>query len=199
MTDLLESHDHPQDGARKHRQSKLAVIGATLLVLGGAAGAAVVSQTRPAVTMAPTTPVAIRSLTSGNIVTIRGHVAEIYGNKFIVADASGRALVDAGPEGDDRALVTAGEPVMVQGRFESGLVHAAFLVGPDKKVLALGPLDRPHGPPRGPHGPDGGPGGPDGPPPPGDRDAAPPPPPPASGAAPVANRATVAPVAPTGA
>ncbi|MGI4731359.1 MAG: hypothetical protein ACRYFW_06385 [Janthinobacterium lividum] len=158
---------------------------AGLLALGGAAGAVVVAETRPTVSMAPATPVAIRSLSSGGIVTIRGRVAEIYGNKIIVADASGRALVDLGREGDDRSLATVGEPVTVQGRFDRGFLHAAFLVGPDAKVVALAPLTPP---PHGPHGrpgPDGGPdggldggpgpdGGPDGPPPPSGADRAPP-------------------------
>ncbi|RST31821.1 hypothetical protein HMF7854_13980 [Sphingomonas ginkgonis] len=149
---------------------KLGLAAAALLALGGAAGAALMAEARPTVTMAPASAVPIRSLSANGIVTIRGRVAEIYGNKFIMADASGRALVDTGREGDERQLVTAGEPVLVQGRFERGFVHAAFLVGPDSKVTALGPLaGPPHGRP-GPHGgPDHGPGAPlpgDTPPPP---------------------------------
>ena len=150
-----------------------------LLVVGGGAGALAVEASRPTVTMAPATPVAIRTLTNDDdsIVTIRGRVAEIYGNKFILADASGRALVDTGHEGDERALVTPGEPVTVQGRFDRGFVHAAFLVGPDAKVTALGPLGGPPHGHHGEHGPDRGPDGP--PPPPADRGAPPPPPAPA--------------------
>ena len=170
------------------RKAKMGLAAAGILVLGGIGGAAVVAQTRPSVTMAPVTPVAIRSLSSGGIVTIRGRVAEVYGNKFIMADGSGRALVDAGRRGEDGALVTAGEPVLVQGRFDHGFVHAAFLVGPDKNVVALGPLDGPHHGPGGRHGPDRGPDhgpgmpppgaddGPDAPAPGADR-AVPPPPP----------------------
>lgn len=139
----------------------LALIGAGLLAFGGGAGAIVMAETRPDVSMAPATPVAIRSLSSEGIVTIRGRVADIYGNKFILADATGRALVDTGREGDGRQLVAAGEPVTVQGRFDRGSVRAAFLVGPDAKVLALGPLG---GPPHGRRGPgddfDRGPGAP---------------------------------------
>ena len=155
-------------------RSKLALIGAGLLALGGAAGAIVAAETGPSVSMAPATPVAIRSLSATGIVTIRGRVAEIYGNKFIMADSSGRALVDTGREGDGRQLVAVGEPLTVQGRFEGGFVHAAFLVGADNRVQVVGPLwgpprDRDH---RGPHrGPDGAP-----PPPGADRadDSAPP-------------------------
>ncbi|MEG3082875.1 hypothetical protein U1707_04415 [Sphingomonas sp. PB2P12] len=169
--------EHPADRS-KFRRNRLAIAAAGLLVVGGAAGAVTVAATRPTVTMAPATPVAIRSLQSDGIVTIRGNVAEVYGNKFVMADRTGRALVDLGREGEDGTLVTAGQPVTVQGQFEQGFVHAAFLVGADGKVTALGPVG---GPPRGRPGPgpdgpgpddpgrggpDGGPGGPGAPPPP---------------------------------
>lgn len=121
-----------------------AVAGVALLAVGGGVGAVAMHATRPSVTMAPATPVAIRSLQADGIVTIKGRVAEIFGNKFIVQDASGRALVETGREGEDGTLVTAGEAVTVQGRYDHGFVRAAFLVGPDAKVLALGPLGGPH-------------------------------------------------------
>lgn len=175
MPDHIEHSDTPRRVPGLGRRSKLGLVAAGLLALGGAGGAVVMAQTRPSVSMAPATPVAIRSLSSTGIVTIRGRVAEIYGNKFIMADGSGRALVDTGRGGDNRQLVTAGEPVTVQGGFDRGFVHAAFLVGPDNKVMALGPLA---GPPHGPRGPRGGPDrGPGAPPPPlpgADDDAAPP-------------------------
>lgn len=141
-----------------------ALAAVALLAAGGAVGAVAIEATRPSVTMASAVPVAIRSLGTDGIVTIRGRIVEIYGNKFIMADTTGRALVDTGREGE-RGLVTAGEPVLVQGRFEHGSVRAAFLVGPDSKVVALGPVDGPHRDP-GRHGPR--PGGDDGfgPPPP---------------------------------
>lgn len=179
----------PLHRLRSPRSAALAAV--ALLAVGGGAGAIAMQATRPSVSMAPATPVAIRSLSSSGIVTVKGRVAEIYGNKFIMADASGRALVDTGREGEGGGLVTAGEPVMVQGRFDRGFVHAAFLVGPDNKVVALGPLGGPHdGPGRhGPrHGPDDGPGAPP-PPPPGAGpagDAPPPAPAPTSGAVPPA-------------
>ncbi|MEG3163205.1 hypothetical protein U1701_01220 [Sphingomonas sp. PB2P19] len=138
-----------------------------LLVVGGGAGALAVEASRPSVTMAPATPVAIRTLTNDDdsIITVRGRVAEVYGNKFVMADASGRALVDTGREGEDGTLVRAGQPVTVQGRFDRGLIHAAFLVGADGKAKALGPLGGPPHDRRGLHGagPDRGPGmGPEG-------------------------------------
>ncbi len=146
----MSEHPHADPKRFQFRRNRLALAAAGLLVVGGAAGAVTVAATRPSVTMAPATPVAIRSLGSDGIVTIRGRVAEIYGNKFVMADQTGRALVDLGREGEDTALVTAGQPVTIQGRFDHGYVHASFLVGAGGKVTALGPL----GGPRGHHGPD---------------------------------------------
>jgi hypothetical protein len=163
------------------RFGRPALLGAGLLAIGGLGGAAVIAETRPATTMAPAVPVAIRTLSSDGIVTVRGRVAEIYGNKFVVQDNSGRALIDTGPEGDDASLVAAGQIVTVQGRFEDGFVHAAFLVAPTGKVVALGPLA---GPPRGRHGPP--PGAPD-------RGPVAPPPPPANGTPPPAPVTTATP------
>lgn len=169
----MPEHNEHHSRFRLGRYAGLA-LGAGLLALGGATGAVVVAETRPSVSMAPAAPVAIRSLSSIGIVTIRGRVAEVYGNKFVMQDGTGRALVDTGREGDERQLVVVNQPVTVQGRFDRGFVNAAFLVGPDNKVLALGPLA---GPPHGPHdGPDPGPGAPPLPPP-GADDRAPPPPP----------------------
>ena len=187
----MTEHSHIAPNKRFNlRRNRLALAAAGLLVVGGAAGAVTVAATRPSVTMAPATPTAIRSLQSDGIVTIRGTVAETYGNKFVMADRTGRALVDLGREGDGSNLVAAGQPVTIQGRFEDGFVHASFLVAPGGKVTALGPVG---GPPRGPHGPGGpgrdgpgrdGPGGSGGPgaPPPLPAGMAPPPPPMANGA-----------------
>lgn len=173
---------NPRSPLHRLRSPHSAALAAVaLLAIGGGAGAIAMQATRPSVSMAPATPAAIRSLSSSGIITIKGRVAEIYGNKFVMADASGRALVDTGREGEGGGLVTAGEPVTVQGSFDRGFVHAAFLVGPDNKVVALGPLG---GPPRGRRGPRGGPDdGPGAPPPPplGADPGAPPPPPPGAG------------------
>lgn len=155
--------DNQRPTRRLRGKAAAAFAGVALLAVGGGVGAVAMHATRPSVTMAPATPVAIRSLQTDGIVTIRGRVAEIFGNKFIVQDASGRALVETGREGEEGTLVTAGEPVTVQGRFDHGFVRAAFLVGPDAKVVALGPLGGPGGgrdrhEPR--HGPEDGPDGP---------------------------------------
>lgn len=162
----------------------LAIGAAAVLAVGAVAGTVAGHVMRPAIEMAPLTPVAIHSLAAGsNVITVRGRVAEIFGNKLVIDDGSGRALVDTGPEGEDHALAAVGAPVTVQGRFERGFVRASFLVDAGGKVTALGPLG---GPPHDRHGPPPRPG--EGPPPPVTGNApppgamAPPPPPPAAAA-----------------
>lgn len=163
-----------------HRQ-RLGLGGAMLLTLGAAAGAGAVSLTRPHVDMAPTiaTPTAKLAQASG-IVTVRGRVAAIYGDRFLVQDASGRALVDAG-RGASTDLRT-GSSVLVQGRFDNGQLHAHYLVDASGVVQQVGPPPPPHGDRHGPPPPHGGPGAPpppppgaDGPRPPQGPDAPPPP------------------------
>lgn len=159
MTDRIEgpyAEFEPVTDRRAARKVpvRTALIGAALLALGVGGGATVAQMTGPSVEMAPLNPVAIRSLSdTGSVVSVRGKVAEIYGPMVVLADGSGRALVELGPQGDGTGLVSAGQAVTVQGRFGRGMLHASFLVAADGKVVALRPL----GPP--PHGP-GGPGGP---------------------------------------
>ncbi|UZK65140.1 hypothetical protein [Sphingomonas sp. M1-B02] len=141
MTDPIETADTPQ----RKRKLGLILAAAALIGVGGAGGAYAVSHSRPSVAMAPATPTAIRALADDDsLVTVRGKVVEEYGNRFILADGSGRALVDAGREGEDSSLVAPGQTVTVQGRFDRGSIRAAFLVKPDGKVMALGPLGGPH-------------------------------------------------------
>ncbi len=165
---------------------------AAVLIAGAALGA---GGTRLAQNWQPQSvmllqPAPIDKMAEQTPVAIKGDVAEIYGNKFVVQDASGRALVDTGPRGEDRAIVAKGETITVQGRFDRGVVRADVLAHADGRNEAFGPPDRgPKGQkgPKGPKGPKDGPGaradrGPPPPPPPGDRngpedDDAPPPPP----------------------
>ncbi|WP_404371686.1 hypothetical protein AB5I39_04460 [Sphingomonas sp. MMS24-J45] len=174
MTDYIEGPTPAEPtptAPRKRRLSVQAALVATALLAVGVGGGATVAQmTGPTVEMAPATPTAIRTLSDGeSIVTVRGKVAEVYGAAFIMADASGRALIETGPRhgfmGNASPLVSVGQTVTVQGRFRDGTVHASFLVGADGKVMALRPMGPPRGGPGGPggrHGPHGGPGGPEG-------------------------------------
>jgi uncharacterized protein YdeI (BOF family) len=142
----------------------------------------------------PAQPQAVMLLTPGPIgklqpdspVAVKGTVAEIFGNKFILQDDSGRALVDLGPRGDGGNAVTKGEAVTVQGMFDAGFVKAQVLVHADGRAEAYGP-PRPPRPERGPGRPPG---------PRAERGAdrgPPPPPPPAAGVTPPAPPAPPAP------
>jgi len=72
-------------------------------------------------------------------VAVRGDVAEVFGNKFIVADDSGRALVDTGRAGEGGTLVARSEAVTVQGRFEHGFIHATVITHADGRSDVVAP------------------------------------------------------------
>lgn len=155
------------------KRSGLIVAATGLLVIGLAGGTGAMALTRPTIAMAPTVPTAIAKLSSSTgIVSVRGRVAEVYGDRFVVQDQSGRALVDAGPHGAD---LRTGSAILVQGRFDDGQLHARYLVDGSGSVQEVGP------PPPSPHGagapPPPPPGGPGAPPPPPPGGAVPPPPP----------------------
>lgn len=136
---------HPRR-VRKHAAAfGLAAIG---LVVGLACGAGAMKLVRPNVEMAPMTPVSISAMADNSLVTIKGKVAEIFGNKFIVQDDSGRVLVETGPEGEGGKLVASNEMVSVQGRFDDGFLHGSYIVREDGRTEALGPAGKP--PHRGP-------------------------------------------------
>lgn len=135
-------------------------VGAALVAVGAAGGAGAVSMTRPAIVMAPSVPTAIAKLgaTSG-IVAVKGRVAEMFGNLFVLQDASGRTMIDAGR--GDGMTVAVGDTVTAHGRYDDGQFHASFLIDQAGQVHAVGPRGpRPHdeGPGRERHGkphPDG--------------------------------------------
>lgn len=153
-------------------RNTLGIGAALLLALGAAGGAGAVSLTRPAIEMAPLNATPINKLgAASGVVTVKGKVAEIFGDRLVVQDQSGRAMIDIGRASETSRSV--GQVVTVQGRFDDGVLHASYLIDPDGRVTATGPAGGPHGP--------GGPGHPrpDGPPAPGGRDRAgamPPPP-----------------------
>lgn len=164
----------------EHRQ--WAALGAVVVLAASAGGAGAMAMTRPSIEMAPTvaTPIAKLASSSG-IVTVKGRVAEVFGNRIVVQDGSGRAMIDAGPDGASN--LTTGAPVMVQGRYDQGQLRAQFLVGPNGAVEAVGPAHPPHGPGAPPPPPGAGPAGPPPPPPGAGPAGAPPPPPPGAGPA----------------
>jgi hypothetical protein len=127
----------PAGQRRIRRGVALAALGTAL-----AAGAAGLTSAQ---TVAPTTvpPVAISGLTPSGATAVKGEVAEIFGNKFIVQDATGRALVETGREGEGGGLVTKGQTVTVQGAFEKGFLRARVLTRGDGSVVRLGPAGGP--------------------------------------------------------
>jgi hypothetical protein len=131
----------------------LALAGIATFAAGGGVGANVTHAIEPVEAMAPAAPVRVAALANAArpwfgepVVTVRGRVADIYGDRFLLDDGSGRALVELGR---DRGVspVARNQIVIVQGRFQDGLVRADYLVGPDGRVAAL---DRHHGPHGGP-------------------------------------------------
>ncbi|MGC4026276.1 MAG: hypothetical protein QM744_14680 [Mesorhizobium sp.] len=147
-----------------------------VLLVGAVAGAFAMKMSHRDERQALLPPVAINAMADDSLVAVKGKVSEIFGNKFIIADSSGRALIDVGPAGDDKSLVAQNEEVTVQGRFDDGFVRAGMVIHTDGRVDELRP-PRPHGPHHGwrDFGP-GGPGGPGGPDRPGGEMATPPPP-----------------------
>ena len=124
-----------------------ALVGA--FAIGGGVTSAALLARRPALLMLPPAP--ITSMHDWSEVAVKGQVAEVFGNKFVVQDDSGRALVDTGPSGEGRNLVAKSETVVVQGRFEHGSIHAQAISHPDGRNDFVGPP----GPPPPPGGPAG--------------------------------------------
>jgi hypothetical protein len=128
------------------RRAKFSLAAVGLLVVGGVAGGAISQEIRPPIELAPTHVIAIRNLTTAQgIVTIRGRVAESFGNRWVVDDGTGRTLIDSGPHSDNSALVPLGAIVSVQGRFDQGAFRPSFLVDASGTVTPLGPPPGPHG------------------------------------------------------
>lgn len=134
-------------GQRRRRLAIPVIAAAVALVIGAAGGAGAVKMMRPMPEMAPLAPVAISAMPGSSLVTIKGKVAKIYGNKFVLQDDSGKALVETGRAGEGGALVTRDEAVTVQGRFDDGFVHASYIVRQDGRTEALRPpKGQPHRP-----------------------------------------------------
>lgn len=141
----MTDHTSLPPPARRPRTAMIGGAAIAILIAGAALGAggtrlASAWQPRPVMLLQPA---AIDTMAERSPVAIKGDVAEIFGNKFVVQDPSGRALVDTGPRGEDRTVVTKGETVTVQGRFDRGIVHAEILAHADGRNDAFGP---PHGP-----------------------------------------------------
>jgi len=122
-----------------------ALLGA--FVIGGGVTAAALHTRRPALLML--TPAPIASMHDWSSVAVKGQVTEIFGNKFVVQDPSGRALVETGRAGEGGGLVAKDESVTVQGRFERGVIQAQAISHMDGRNDLIGPPGPPPRPPGG--------------------------------------------------
>lgn len=178
------AHSQPRPRRRNALIGVSLVAAIAIGALGGAGASRLAHRYMPQQVML-LQPAAIGQMKPDTMVAAKGKVAELFGNKFILDDGSGRVLVDTGPQGDNAPVADRDETVTVQGHFDRGQIHAQLLVRANGDTRAFGPPPPPHGP-KGPKGPkearrgpppppDAGPGAP--PPPGAGRDAPPPPPP----------------------
>ncbi|GJD57314.1 DNA-binding protein [Methylobacterium dankookense] len=114
------------------------VVGAIAAPLALGAVGLSLAQPGPAMQPTPVAPTAISALAPSGAIAAKGEVAEIFGNKFVLQDGTGRALVETGRAGEDGALVAKGETVTVQGRFEKGFLHARMITRADGAPTLLG-------------------------------------------------------------
>jgi hypothetical protein len=146
MTQENAMNDTSRSGpSRRPVPSRSLMAGIALAVLGAAVGAGgmKIAQNRQPKSVVLLQPVSIDKLRSGSLSAVRGNVSDIFGNKFLVEDGSGRALVDLGPRGENGAAVTKGENITVQGIFERGVVHAQVVSHADGRNEAFGPAPPP--------------------------------------------------------
>lgn len=122
-------------------RGQAAALSVSLLLIGAIAGAGALKlgggmQPKVAFVLQP---LPIASMSEWTPAAIKGQVAEVFGNKFIIADASGRALVETGHEGEGGRLVKPNETVTVQGRFERGFLRASVIQHEDGRADLVGP------------------------------------------------------------
>ena len=142
-----EPDSRPENRGAWSKPAVAIAASAVLLAIGAAAGAGTGLMIRQGATQALLPPTAIASLGDDTQAAIKGSVVEIFGNKFVLQDQSGRALVETGPEGEGGTLVAKDETVTVQGRFDDGFLHGEAIIHADGKTDMLGPPGpRPHGP-----------------------------------------------------
>jgi hypothetical protein len=95
-------------------------------------------------TAAAQTPIGDLSPRGG--VTIRGEITDVFGNKFVVQDGSGRTLVESGPAWRQRLPLEAGETVTVTGRPGASGFDAFTIVRENGERIEIRGADAP--PPR---------------------------------------------------
>ncbi len=112
---------------------RLGVAALTLPLLAGSTLAFAQSATPPA-PPAPRTA-AVNELRDMNDLRLEGRVAEVFGNRFVLEDATGRTLVELGPRAERGDLVKVGDTVSVDGRFTRGQIDARSIsVGGGERI-----------------------------------------------------------------
>ena len=127
---------------------RVPMIAAVLVGLALGAGATAIAQKGRAVTYVALSPAPISAMKPWSSVAVEGEIADVFGNKFVVQDRSGRALVETGRGGEGRELVVKNETVAVQGRFDRGFIHAISIRHSDGRTDTLDPPPLPPGPDR---------------------------------------------------
>ena len=128
-----------RDGRPNTGSRRLALAVALVGACAVGAGATDLARRGHGVTLVALVPAPINAMKPWSAVAIKGQVSEIFGNKFVVDDGSGRALVETGPKGDNGDIVAKAETVTVQGRFEHGFVHAVAIQHADGRADVVGP------------------------------------------------------------
>ena len=146
----------PRSVKRNFAAAVISLFGA--FAAGGAVTAVALQSRQPALVML--TPAPIVAMHDASAVAVKGEVSEIFGNKFVIQDETGRALVETGPRGDGGKLVAKSETVTVQGRFDNGFIHAQAISHGDGRNDLVGPPAPPPGGPLAWRGPAAGPGRP---------------------------------------
>ncbi|TPN86624.1 hypothetical protein FJ987_04710 [Mesorhizobium sp. CU2] len=139
MKNTPENETAPEVVAEKRRPYLTSVFGAGLIAFGLVAGAGATLLAVPRADVVLLQPTSIGSLAPYSTVAVKGKVAEVFGNKFVIEDGTGRALVETGPRGDNAKLVAAGETLTVQGHFDDGFIHGDLLVHADGHAESLKP------------------------------------------------------------
>lgn len=121
------------------QMSLRAGIGALVIVSGLSTAAPAIADTE------------IGTLGRAHGTTIQGIVADVFGNRFVLEDATGRVLVSSGPHWHHQLTLRKGERVTVNGELDGDEFDAFTITRQDGEVVAIRPAE---GPPPWARGPD---------------------------------------------
>lgn len=87
--------------------------------------------------------VPIGQLAARNGVEIAGTVRHVFGNEFVLEDATGSVLVDTGPEWFEQRRFSVGERLVVRGEMDDGDLDAFSITHADGTVTTIRPRSGP--------------------------------------------------------